>query len=378
MSPVTISTLLIENDGSAEPYSLGDKVDNASPFIAFSDHGWEHRINKSFSWMNTVSSTSTVGAWVHITFSADRVYGVPMQEQTLLRMDLYSLLDDITIESTVRSIMRAKNTEIMTHQVLLFNHSLSGWASMHSYNISVERGALHLDFIRINGTILQSRDLRPGYSDTGSVWARPVSPEASAEAIVFALCTILLILFCVSYLLFVFCRRRIWNATHRRTKGSESTREESIFVGQQVRRRCSPLVISTPRQGELNPTNAMSKYPILFTPYSPSGGLVRADSCSHISSSHVTLAPPQEDMAHTSSTSHAYDQCHDQNLEILQLSHNDLARVFDRAQTLQLLARDIGQNIPPEDGNEDYFENLARRLAMGAYSMSNNSSSHAS
>ena len=230
---------------------------------------------------------------------------------------------------------------------------------------------------RVEGTILQTGD----QSTSESGWTSSISPEGSAEAIVFALCTILLILFCIGYFLFLFRRRQIWNAARRRRNkatGSPENGPDAKFVGQQVRIRASPLVISFPQQAvdsverELSPSSSTtSKRPTLFTPYQHPR---EQGSFSQLSSSHMTTTSPDN-----ASSNHDRDVeqsavasdtgAHDHDPDVLQLSHNDLARVFDRARALQL-AQDAGQSIPPEDENQDYFENLARRLAAGANTVS--------
>ncbi|KAG8754338.1 hypothetical protein FRC14_005171 [Serendipita sp. 396] len=133
-------------------------IDSGSPFISFSPEGWKQISDCAFCDQRTLANSSTIGSWVQFTISGKSnpafwVYGVKAERHSLanLRVTGYkggSMAYDSMQDVVVGGFDNGEGSEGLVYQARLASHERLNEADYYTINMTLNKGALGIDFIR--------------------------------------------------------------------------------------------------------------------------------------------------------------------------------------------------------------------------------------
>ncbi|KAG8752092.1 hypothetical protein FRC14_007348 [Serendipita sp. 396] len=139
-------------------------VDSSSTLLNFSPEGWHHMGDCAFCDQRTLANSSTLGSWVQFTISAKSypsfwIYGVKAKGHSLanLRVTGYkdgSMIYDGSRDVVVGGFDNGEDSQGLVYQDRLASEERLNEADFYRVNMTLIKGTLGIDFIRSTNELL--------------------------------------------------------------------------------------------------------------------------------------------------------------------------------------------------------------------------------
>lgn len=353
---------------TATQLPLGDIIDDASPQLLYSsDVGWDHRTSGVLGWGGTHSTTYESGSWFQVTFAGSAIWicGDIGVYDAHLNVTVTEYIGNTTSIRSYEHYISRNGRPYPLYRAPWFNETSLPWSLARTYKFTLLSGVMSIDYIRVQGAILDPPTSRP---DSSSPY-----PNRSLLTAWIIVPFVGLLLF--GLLLYFLYRKKKRKPTRRRigteVKESEaplrhSFRLEDIDKLERIPRDAKEPLQPTPtwnlrHSSESLATSASQEPSSSRSPFGDNnrdanlpGGLGTPIQ--------LRLNNPFEDLvASQAPTSHLDFEG---GPVVVELSHEDLAQVFERARELRVQVSRGSLRLDPGSGEKlDQREILARRLA---------------
>ncbi|KAG8863211.1 hypothetical protein FRC20_010869 [Serendipita sp. 405] len=375
-------------------------VDSSSTLLNFSPEGWHHANDCAFCDQRTLASSSTLGSWVQFTISGKAntvfwIYGMKAEEHSLANVRTTGYINGSMAYSSIEDVVvggfdNGFGSEGLVYQDLLVSSSFSIDADLDFFtiNMTLNKGSLAIDFIRSLTELLpyDPRLVTALPIDPPPYTPSPISSDGSKR-----LQTILLSTFLSSGIVLLLVgawlvwRYRFSEIAKKKKKGMPlyigTTVKEEKGIEPYIVSPCSTFpssastVAISPSEEKRGIRYGQSRTTIRSNQSSDRPHHSPTSSFGDTASSRVsggpgtgvnTLNAPQSTLGSSLLFSNTTSRDNgDEEEEPMALSHEELARVFDRVTELRTAQ---GLDVPDRAvvlarSQPEALEKLARQIA---------------
>ncbi|KAG8787581.1 hypothetical protein FRC16_001529 [Serendipita sp. 398] len=371
-------------------------TDSNNDRLNFSPEGWHHMTNTSFCDEGTLANSSVVGSWVQFTVSGESdpsfwIYGVMAERHSLANVEVtgYKYEEVVYNESKVLRVGGfddGEGSQGLVYQAPLFSRKNLPTADFYRVNMTLQKGALMIDFIR------SMTELLP-YDTPLNVAPPPIDPSRSNNSK--RLQIILLSILLPGIVLLLVGAWLVWRY---RISATAKKRRASVYIGAAVKEEKGvteikpyviPITITDNSSSSTMGVSASDEKRALH--YNYSRATIRSDQSSD---RHPHRHSPTSSFGHSSSSRLSGESGTDANIvdaphstigssllfsnttssreygegeeeEPMALSHEELARVFDRVTELRAVqGREESERVAVLAMRQpEALEKLARQIA---------------
>ncbi|KAG8823519.1 hypothetical protein FRC17_009299 [Serendipita sp. 399] len=354
----------------ASSVSAGATVDDTSDLVQYSHSGWEHG-RDPFFWNETFSSTATTGASIQISFLGTGIwiYGAISVEGTVFSVETIRKYGREDIRNVTRHTIESQGIDVPIYKAPIFVDQNLPFSNMYTYNITLLAGKLQIDYVRVAGKVV------PSDFDTVVETSVPITPYDSTpssldyKAVVISAACGTVFAFVLAIATLLFCKKYGGQISFSDSHGSQGqngqkTRVEPFYPdcineSPSLSRKAKGKFtqdFSLLRSGS-GPSNLPSSSTISISQWDDSLITTSSSSSPTVTVAIASISGGQPSAVGENSLQGELGE------HGLSLSHADLARLFERAEELRLIASE-GRGLD-RDGKElePPLENLARQLA---------------
>lgn len=345
---------------SALDVPVGNVIDDQSPMLRYSP-GWSQTppvFSETLAWNQTSTSTVNKGSWVEITFAGTGIWFFGSTGLWDVHLDIAMTeytASGIHTRHSEHVIQRDRSAERQLFQAPLFNETNLAWTMARTYRITLISGFIALDYIRLQGNAIDPPQIDSVFRSS----TRNLTPF-----IVGGSCALGVVLLSILVYLFFRIRRRRRNNLVGKEVGPRAPTRESFYAGHPLTAPCDLQNKKRAQQSEhslwvtFDGIDSQTQGSMHTPTYSStensafiSRGQASEETYPRTSDSPQSSARILEDATTTTTTEG----------QALQLSHEDLARVFQRAKELKSMSS-LGK-LPASNESDGPLERLARSLA---------------